>query len=120
MNYVHLLGRITKDATIRYTTDKKYNKVEFTLAVTSGYGDKAKTNFIPCEKWSAEKLQRYLTKGTQVAVVGRLDIDRYEDKNGNKKNFTKVTVSEITLLGTKKDMEIPPGFEAIDDDGVPF
>lgn len=122
MNQVCLIGRIVRDAEIRYTADKKYNKVEFTMAVTTGYGDKAKTSFIPIEKWQAEKLQKFLTKGTQVAINGELHIERYEDKQGNKKTFTKVVARDIALLGSKSKDETsftPPGFEEIDME-VPF
>ena len=62
-----------------------------------------------------------MTKGKQVAVEGELNIDVYE-KNGEKKSFTKVKADRVEFVGGGKaeTNTLPNGFEAIDDDELPF
>ena len=62
-----------------------------------------------------------MTKGKQVAVEGELNIEQYE-KDGQKRSFTKVKVDRVEFVGGGKTETntLPNGFEAIDDDELPF
>jgi len=101
MNNVNLIGRMTRDAEIRYTATTNKMVAAFTLAV-----DKRNegTNFFNCEAWgkTAEIIQKYTAKGRQIAVYGELDNDVYES-NGKNVTRTKIVVREVTLLGKRED-----------------
>lgn len=114
MNKVVLVGRLTKDAELKYTPGAGTPVSTFTLAVDN-YNSKEKKNgadFIPIVLWgkSAENLAQYLVKGTQVAIAGRISTRSYEDKDGNKRYLTEVVAEMyggVKLIGGKK-MENTP------------
>jgi single-strand DNA-binding protein len=51
----------------------------------------------------AERVEKILKKGTEIALEGKLVNKSYEDKNGNKKYVTEIVLNDFTLLGSKKD-----------------
>jgi single-strand DNA-binding protein len=76
---------------------------EFSVAVKSGYGDKEKTNWVRCAMFGKKaegQLPSYLTKGTQVAVSGELELQEWEGQNG-KGAALSVIVGTIDLIGGK-------------------
>lgn len=93
MNTVHLLGRLTGDPELRQTPSGT-SVVSFSVAVSRGNKEKG-TDFIRCEAWreSGENLARYFTKGKPIAIVGRLRIKSYKDKQGNNRDRTEVVVN---------------------------
>ncbi len=111
MNKVQLVGRLTKDVECQ-----EYGKgkdggyfARFALAVRDGI-DKdgnAITQFINCVAWNstAVNLEKYTKKGDQVAVMGRITENNYEDDQKVKHYSQQVTVSEIELLSNKKEAE---------------
>lgn len=109
MNKVILIGRLSKDAELKYTPGAGTAVSTFTIAVDN-YNSKEKKNeadFIPIVLWGkrAESLATYLTKGTQVAVAGRISVRSYEAKDGSKRYVTEVVAdmfNGVTLLGGKK------------------
>lgn len=109
MNKVVLVGRLAKDAELKYTLGVGTPVSTFTLAVDN-YNSKEKKNdadFIPVVLWgkNAENLAQYLVKGTQVAVAGRISTRNYEDKNGIKRYVTEVVAEMyggVKLIGGKK------------------
>lgn len=103
MNQVILTGRLTKDPELR-TTQSDKQVASFTLAV-SKYEEKA--DFINCIVWGkqAENLCKYVSKGSQIALNGRIQVRSYEDDKGNKRNITEVVADSIEYLGTKKKDE---------------
>ena len=103
MNQVILTGRLTKDPELRTTTSDK-QVASFTLAVDK-YGEGA--DFINCIVWGkqAENLCKYVSKGSQIALNGRISTRSYEDDKGNKRNITEVVADSIEYLGTKKKEE---------------
>ena len=48
---------------------------------------------------TAEIIEKYVTKGNQVAIEGKLSHRSYDDKNGEKRYITEVVVSELLMLG---------------------
>lgn len=121
MNRVILSGRLTADPEIGYTQNEK-KVASFTIAVNK---DKENADFIPCQAWgkTADIFERYIKKGTKVAVIGRICISKYEDKNGEKKIYTYVNVSEMEFAesGQKKEEAKEPGYnDGANEDFVPF
>ena len=102
MNKVTLIGRITKDTELRYTNSNKAY-TQFSLAVNTGYGEKERTDYIECVVWGklAENLNKYCSKGSKIAVEGRIQNQSYE-KDGSKRYVTKVIAENVEFLDTKK------------------
>lgn len=110
MNSIVIMGRATKDAEIKYSNGE--NQVaygSYTLAVDRPYRkDKdTETDFIMCKVVgrSAEFAEKYITKGIKMAVRGRMQIDRYEDADGNKRSIAYVQVEQQEFAESKKSSE---------------
>ena len=105
MNQVNLIGRLTKNIEIKMTPSQK-KVAQFTLAV---YRTKEEADFISCVAWekTAELLEIYTSKGSQVGITGSIRTRNYDDPNiPNKKVYvTEVLVSSIYLLDSKKKEE---------------
>lgn len=99
MNKVIINGNLVKDIDVSITKNDKYVG-RFTIANTVGYGENAKTHFIPCTIFGTrvEKLQKLLLKGCSVIVDGSLDINNVKDDKGNWKNYTSVIVNDIDIV----------------------
>ena len=126
MNNVIISGRLTKDPDIRYTSSQMC-VANFTLAVDR-WGNKG-TDFIRCVAFNktAEFIEKNGFKGQSVTVRGRLTVDSYEDKDGNKRTETKVNCEEYEPHTWKPKEEKPKeedqyGFEDFDttDEPLPF
>jgi len=106
INQVVLVGRITRDAELRYTASGTA-LCNFSVAVNrrvkkgDQWSDEA--SFFDLTLWEkqAENLNKYLVKGTQVAVQGELRQDRWE-KDGQKFSKVQVFVSSLQLLGAAR------------------
>lgn len=133
MNKFIGIGRLVKDAELKFTPGKGTPVAAFTLAIDDGYGENKKTDFIPVVLWgkSAESLSSYLTKGTLIAVSGRISTRSYDAKDGTKRYVTEIVADNfggVKLLGGKKqdnfnqdpfvnfDEDITP----VDDGDMPF
>lgn len=127
MNNCNLSGRLTKEAELSYTNSNKA-KAAFTLAAKRGYKNsdgEDVIDFIPCQIWGkfAESIHKYMRKGTYISASGQINISSYEDKDGNKKSWTVLNVSDLELIAQprKKDEEPnQPEFNEISDSDVPF
>ena len=139
MNNWSFTGNLGRDAETKYVGESSVT--EFSVAVKSGYGDKAITTWAKCAMWGdrGEKVAQYLTKGQAVGIVGELTLREYVKKDGGNGASLEVRVSDMTLLGKKGDSgsddggfsdrepkrENKPGAnvpaaEYDDDDGLPF
>jgi single-strand DNA-binding protein len=110
LNRVQLIGRLGKDPESRLTpTGKKV--AHFSLAVSqrwkSAEGDKEYTEWVNVEAWGrlGEVCQQYLHKGSLVFLEGRLKTDKYEDKGGETKYYTKVVALSMQMLDRKPEEE---------------
>lgn len=106
MNKVWITGRIANDLEIRATSTGK-SICEFRIATnrpTNRDGERV-ADFINCRVWnkSAENLEKYQTKGNLIAVVGRLQVDKYTDKEGKNRYNTYVLVEDLEYLERKKE-----------------
>lgn len=104
MNKVILIGRLTRDPELRYTQSGSA-VCNFTLAVDrpfSGQGGEREADFIDIVVWNkpAENVAKYMTKGRQVAVEGRLQIRSYEGNDGQRRWRTEVVANQVEFLGS--------------------
>ncbi len=127
MNHVIISGRLTKDAEIRYTNNKKA-VASFTLAVDDGRDPNGgrKAVFIPCIAWekTAELIDQYTRKGDGLTVIGKVSVRSYE-KDGQKRFVTEIVATGIEFPFVKKEGKVkessPDAFEDIEEDGeLPF
>jgi single-strand DNA-binding protein len=106
MNKAILTGRIANDLELKQTTTGK-SICEFRLATnrpTNRDGERV-ADFINCRVWNkqAENLVKYQTKGNLIAVIGRMQVDAYQDKDGKNKFYTYLLVEELEYLEKKKE-----------------
>ena len=102
MNRVVLMGRLTREPDVRYTQgDNSMCIARYTLAVdrrfSRGAGnDGNSADFIPCVVFgrSAEFAEKYLHKGTKIAVSGRIQTGSYTNRDGQKVYTTEVVVED--------------------------
>lgn len=128
MNSIVLLGRMTKDAEVRYTSTGKV-VASFSLAVDrpyTGEDGKREADFINCTIWgkSAETLGNSVHKGQRVLVEGRLQIRPYTDKNGNKRTAAEVVCGCFEFIERREQSgsqgeQQPAGLESFGQQ-VPF
>ncbi|MCT0953867.1 single-stranded DNA-binding protein [Weissella cibaria] len=109
INRVVLVGRLTKDVELRYTTSGVAVGT-FSLAVnrqfTNSNGDR-ETDFINAVIWrkSAENFANFTSKGSLVAVEGRLQTRNYENQQGQRVYVTEVIVDNFSLLESRAESE---------------
>jgi single-strand DNA-binding protein len=104
-NKVQLIGHLGNDPEItNLDSGKKLAKLK--LATNETYkndsGEKiTDTQWHNVVAWgkTAEIIEKYVTKGKEIAIEGKLTHRSYEDKNGEKKYFTEVVANELLLLG---------------------
>jgi single-strand DNA-binding protein len=106
-NKVQLIGNLGKNPEIK-TTDSGKRLVKFSVATNEMYtnnkGEKVKeTQWHNLVAWGklAEVAEKYLNKGSEVAIEGKLITKDYTDKEGNKKYTTEIQVNELLMLGNK-------------------
>lgn len=125
MNKVILIGRVGKEISIRSSaTGLEY--VTFSLAVNDGYGDKKKTNWINCKAFgkTAENLNKYVNKGQQIAIEGKISTGSYE-KDGKPIYTTDIIINSFYFADSKKDdkqeeVEKAGTYIDVSDDDLPF
>ena len=129
MNNIQLIGRITKDLELKQGSNT--SMCSFTIAVNRKFAKEGqqKADFINviCFGKVAENLVKYQGKGSQIGVVGSLNIDQYQDQEGNNRTFTKVVANEIEFLGGNSNTENKQvneykieEFNDFDEDEIPF
>lgn len=126
MNYVSMIGRLTKIPDIKQTNTGK-NVCTFTLAVNRRYKDaqrNATADFFPVQAWEklAELCARYLDKGSKVFISGELRNRSYEAKDGSKRTVTEIIANEIEFLSPKAEPATPPveEWQQVEDSDLPF
>ena len=104
-NKVQLIGNVGLEPTITNLENGK-KVARLSLATNehykNGQGEKqTDTNWHTIIAWgkTADIIEKYVTKGKEIAIEGKLSTRAYDDKDGNKRYVTEVIVSEILLLG---------------------
>ncbi len=135
MNKVILMGRMTKDAELKYTQSGTA-VCSFSLAVNRRYKDNAgnyPVDFINCQAWrqTAEFISKYFSKGRMIAVCGSIQTRTWDDQSGKRHYATEVFVEEAHFCGEKvennttdnrNELPFTDGFTPYDDaeDDLPF
>jgi single-strand DNA-binding protein len=104
-NKVQLIGNVGNEPEIK-TFDGGKKVVNFTLATNESYknekGEKVEqTEWHRVSAWgkTAEIIEKFVTKGKEIAIEGKLTHRSYDDKNGEKRYITEVVASDVLLLG---------------------
>ncbi len=107
LNRVQLIGRLGKDPESKFTpTGKKVT--HFSLAVSQRWKSSGEmkefTEWVNIEAWGrlGEVCQEYLKKGSLVYLEGRLKTEKYDDKGGDTKYFTKVVTQFLQFLSDNR------------------
>jgi len=128
MNKVILMGRVTKDIELKYTQQQNKAICNFNLAVDrrTKKGDHPEADFILCQAWekTAEFITKYFSKGSKIAITGRINTRNYEDKDSKKVYVTEIIVEEAFFCESKKEsqQDMPQGniMPDTNDDDLPF
>jgi len=119
-NKVILIGRLGQDPEVRFIPGSDNRAVaNFSLATnertfTPGTGQgEIRTEWHRIVVWGklAEFCQKYLTKGKQILIEGRLRTEKWQDREGNPRSTTKVNAYAITLLGKRDESYDGGGFQ---------
>ena len=113
LNVVALMGRLVYDPELK-TTQNGTNVCSFRIAVDRSFarqGEERKADFIDVTAWrqTAEFVSKYFQKGSMIAVEGSLQTTSYQDKNGNDRSVTEMTVDRVHFCGKNEDAHgMPP------------
>lgn len=129
MNKVIAIGRLTKDPVVKYASSGTC-VARFSLALDRGKkdGESLGADYPNCVAFgkTAELIEKYVTKGSQIAIVGHITTGSY-DKNGEKVYTTDITVENMEFLNLAKREDKPVKAEVkyeqaelIPDDEIPF
>lgn len=105
MNKVFLIGRLTRDPELRYTSSN-IAVATFSIAVDRNFSNAAgerEADFINIVVWrkQAENVKNYMHKGSQVAIDGRIQTRSYDDTDGKKRYVTEVVADNVQFLDSK-------------------
>lgn len=106
MNKVILKGRLGRDVELRVTsTGKSVASASLAINRRGAKEGQPSADFIPLVIWgpTADNFSKYLSKGSEVLVEGRIQIRSYDDKNGAKKYITEVVVENFEFCGSKNN-----------------
>ena len=109
MNRVNLLGRITKDIELKETqTGVKF--VRFGIAVNRNFKNEDgeyEADFFNVVAWrkTAEFINDYFKKGSRIAISGRLQMNKYTDKDGNERTGVEIVAEDIDFIDKKGETE---------------
>ena len=110
MNKVILMGRLTRDPEVRYTSTNNTLVATFSLAVNRRFarqGEERQADFINVVAWdkTGEFCSKYFKKGQQVGVIGRIQTRNYDDKDGKKVYVTEVVAEETYFADSRREGE---------------
>ena len=106
MNKVFLIGRLSRDPELRHTTSgMPVCQINVAISRPVSQGSEPQTDFINVVVWNrqAENVARYLSKGRQVAIEGRIQTRNYDNAEGRRTYVTEVIASNVEFLGSAND-----------------
>jgi len=126
-NVISMSGRLTRDVEFKYLPNQT-PVAECGLACGRKYKDKEETCFVELTVFGkqAEVFNKYLSKGRQVIITGRLKLDQWEAQDGSKRSKHHIIVNDFTFIsdGTGGQRETNPAPQRaappMDDSDVPF
>ena len=118
VNKVILVGNVGNDPEVKYL-DGGTAVAKFSLATTENYKNKAgervsQTEWHNVVAWRhlAELTEKYIAKGKQLFIEGKITTRSWEDKDGNKRYTTEIIANSIQMLGRKSDDENSPASQS--------
>ena len=112
LNSICLVGRLTKNAELKYVNDSMA-VATFSLAVNRNFksqNGECEADFINCVIWrqQAENLANWAKKGALIGITGRIQTRNYENQQGQRVYVTEVVANDFQLLESRKDREAGP------------
>lgn len=112
INNVTLVGRMTRDAELRYTPQNQA-VATFSLAVNRNFksqNGEREADFINCVIWrqQAENLANWAKKGALIGITGRIQTRSYENQQGQRVYVTEVVAENFQLLESQKERDNQP------------
>jgi len=108
-NSVQLIGNLGNDPQVKHLESGKV-VANLSIATSDSFknkeGEKVEnTQWHDLVVWgkTAEVVEKYLKKGSKVAIEGKLTHRNYDDKDGNKRYVTEIVVNELLMLGDKRE-----------------
>ena len=119
MNNIVLTGRLVRDHEFKEVGQTKV--LNNCLAVKRDF-KKNESDFVNITAFgkTAELINNYTSKGSQLLVTGRLQIDNYKDKDGNARTSAKVIVDRMEFIGAKANKESDFLTEPVENEPIPF
>jgi single-strand DNA-binding protein len=109
LNKVLLIGNLTRDPDVRMMTNGR-PVCNFGVALNRSYKDaegnrKDETTFVDVESFGprAEAIGRFFTKGRAIFIEGRLKLDQWESKEGEKRSALRVVLDSFEFVDSKQD-----------------
>ncbi|MFT5724835.1 MAG: single-strand DNA-binding protein [Bacteroidia bacterium] len=111
INKAILIGNLGSDPEVKYL-DGDRTVANFSLATNESYTDKqgnkvTQTEWHRIEMWDslAKVAEKYLTKGRQVYIEGKIKTEKWTDKDGNDKYTTRIRANVLQMLGNREDKD---------------
>lgn len=100
LNSFNVIGRCTKDGSLKNVGAKGTALLTFAIANNTGWGNQQKTNFFDVQMWGqrAVGVADYIKKGKQVAITGKLECNKWIDQEGMERQNWVINADDITLL----------------------
>jgi len=137
VNKAIIIGFVGKDPEIKYT-QSNIPVANFSVATSESWKDKQTDEWVEKTEWHrvvawrhlAERVEKYVTKGKQVYVEGRIETRKWTGADGNDHYTTEIIANQLMLLGRKeekgkpavvyKDFEPPDAVDDEDESSLPF
>ncbi len=111
VNKVIIIGNLGADPEIKYTPSGNVPVANLRVATTDKWQDKSSGEWQERTEWHrivawrhlAERAQRFLRKGKQVYIEGRLETRKWQDRDGNDRYTTEVVARELQMLGRREE-----------------
>jgi len=103
MNNLSIIGRITRELEMKTVGQNNTNILNFSIAV--GGFKKDETSFFDVVSFgkTAELINQYLSKGSQIGITGSIKQERYQDKEGNNKSKISIIAQNVQFIGGKNE-----------------
>ena len=109
MNTITIKGRLTRDPELR-TVQSDLKIVTFSVAVDRKFSKEKKADFFDCKAFrkQAEIINQYFSKGKEILISGRMESNKWVDKNGATRVSWEVVVEDFEFCGNKSDSQAAP------------
>jgi len=135
LNKILLIGNLGRDPEVKFTPSGS-RVATFSMATTEKWNNKdgspeehTEWHNIVCWNKLAEIVEKYLSKGKQVYIEGRLRTREWTDNEGGKRRTVEVIAGQMVMLGSRSDTSAPTSYQkptevvddgSITDDDIPF